>query len=79
MKFQVTGPGWSCGDALAPPGTVFDYDNPSHWTARVARGVIPIDATPLDDEAAQAQQAAYPNHRHLLGHYSPAEKQKQKR
>ena len=69
MRFQITGPGWPLdGDAwLAPAGTIFDYDNPDHWTSRIARGVIPINATPLDDEARQAQLKAYPEHKHLLG------------
>jgi hypothetical protein len=68
MRFRITGQGWPLdgGAWLAPTGTVFDYDGtPSHWTTRVARGQIPLNATPLDDEAWQAQQAAYPLY--LLG------------
>lgn len=65
MKFQITGQGWSLGAWLAPAGTIFDYDAPNMWTALVARGVIPINAAPLDDEAYQAQQKAYPAY--LLG------------
>jgi hypothetical protein len=62
MRFRITGAGWplSGGAWLAPTGTVFDYDNPDMWTALVARGSIPLNATPLDDEAWNAQQAAYP-------------------
>jgi hypothetical protein len=62
MRFQVTGAGWplSGGAWLAPAGTIFDYDAPNMWTALVARGVIPLNATPLDAEAYQAQLAAYP-------------------
>lgn len=69
MRFQITGQGWPLdgGAALAPAGTIFDYDKPGGWAARIARGVIPINATPLDDEALQAQQKAYPEHKHLLG------------
>jgi hypothetical protein len=69
MRFQITGPGWPLdgGAWLAPAGTIFDYDKPGGWASRVARGVIPINATPLDQEAWEAQQRAYPNHKHLLG------------
>ena len=69
MRFQVNGPGWPLdgGAWLAPAGTIFDYDTPDHWTTRIARGVIPINATPLDEEAHLAQLKAYPEHKHLLG------------
>jgi hypothetical protein len=69
MRFQICGQGWPLdgGAWLAPAGTIFDYDKPDHWTARIARGVIPINATPLDAEAWQAQLRSYPEHKHLLG------------
>jgi hypothetical protein len=57
---------------------VIDASAEDHWSL-IARGLtIPINAAPLDDEAWQAQLRAYPEHKHLLGHYSPAEKQKEK-
>jgi hypothetical protein len=65
MRFQITGPGWPLDGVLAPAGTIFDYDKPDHWTARIAKGIIPINATPLDDEADEAQRKAHPAH--LLG------------
>lgn len=69
MRFQITGQGWPLqgGAALAPAGTVIDWSANDHFSV-YARGLtIPINATALDDEAWQAQLAAYPDHRHLLG------------
>jgi hypothetical protein len=67
MRFQITGQGWPLdgGAWLCPAGTILDWDKPDHWTNRIARGVIPLNATCLDTEAWQAQQKAYPEH--LLG------------
>lgn len=67
MRFRIDGQGWPLGAWLAPAGTIFDYDKPGGWAARAPRGMIPINATPLDDEAWTAQQASYPEHKHLLG------------
>jgi hypothetical protein len=39
---------------------------PDKWTA-LAAGKIPLNATPLDQEAHEAQQSTYPDHKHLLG------------
>jgi hypothetical protein len=69
MRFQINGQGWPLqgGAALAPAGTVIDWSANDHWSL-YARGLtIPMNATPLDDEARQAQLAAYPNHKYLLG------------
>lgn len=60
MKFQIGGQGWPIGAWLAPSGTIFDYDKPDMWTASVPRGLIPPNATPLDDEAVQAALKLYP-------------------
>ncbi len=67
MRFQITGQGWPLrgGAYLAPAGSVFDFSNPQD--RELAQGSIPINATPLDQEAWEAQQRAYPNHKHLLG------------
>jgi hypothetical protein len=69
MRYQICGQGFPLngGAALAPPGTIIDSTSNDHFSL-FARGLtIPINATPLDDEAWQAQQAAYPDHKHLLG------------
>ena len=67
MRFQICGAGWPLngGAYLAPAGRVFDFSNPQD--CELAQGLIPINATPLDDEAWEAQQRAYPEHKHLLG------------
>jgi hypothetical protein len=67
MKFRITGQGWRLGDALVPANTIIDAGAKDRWSQRAKGKVIPINATPLDDEAWQAQLAAYPEHRHLLG------------
>jgi hypothetical protein len=66
MRFQITGRGWLLGDMLCPSGTVLDFSKPDMWTKRAKGKVIPINATPLDQEAHEAQQRAYPDHRYLL-------------
>ena len=66
MRFQITGAGWRIGNKLIPSGTVLDFAKSDKWTA-LAAGKIPFAATPLDQEAHDAQQSAYPDHRHLLG------------
>jgi hypothetical protein len=67
MKFRITGQGWRLGDALVPANTVIDLAKRGQWSQRAKGKVIPINATPLDEEAWQAQLAAYGEHRHLLG------------
>jgi hypothetical protein len=67
MKFRVTGQGWRLGDAIVPADTVIDASANDRWSKR-ARGLTPpINATALDREAFEAQLAAYPEHKHLLG------------
>jgi hypothetical protein len=67
MRFQITGRGWRLdGDTLVPVGTVIDLAKRDHWSKQAKGKAIPLNATPLDDEAWQAQLAAYPEHRHLL-------------
>ena len=59
MRFQITGQGWplSGGAALAPAGTIIDASANDHWSL-FARGLtIPINCTPLDDEATAALAA----------------------
>ena len=67
MKFRIEPPGWPLagGNRFVPSGTVFDFAIPEH--KELAQGLIPINATCLDQEAWEAQLAAYPDHRHLLG------------
>jgi len=67
MKFRVEPPGWPLagGARFVPPGTIFDFAIPEQKA--LAQGLIPINATPLDAEAHEAQLRAYPEHRHLLG------------
>ena len=67
MKFRITGQGWPLagGARLVSSGTEFDFANPEH--KELAQGLIPINATPLDEEAWQLQQKLYPDHKHLLG------------
>jgi hypothetical protein len=66
MRFRLTA-GWSLGDAVAPANTIVDFAKSDRWSKLAKGKLIPFNATPLDDEAWQAQLAAYPEHRHLLG------------
>jgi hypothetical protein len=61
------GTGWRLGDAVVPANTVIDASAKDRWSQRAKGKVIPFNATPLDEEAWQAQLAAYPDHKHLLG------------
>jgi hypothetical protein len=67
MRFRITGQGWRLGDALVPADTVIDASAKDRWSQRAKGKVIPLNATPLDEEAWQAQLAAYPDQKHLLG------------
>jgi hypothetical protein len=69
MKYQIGGQGWPVDQWLIPTGTVIDDASEDQWSTLVRqRGLKPpINATALDTEAWQAQLAAYPEHRHLLG------------
>jgi hypothetical protein len=55
------------GAALIPAGTVIDFAKRDQWSKLAKDKTIPINATPLDQEAWQAQLAAYPDQKHLLG------------
>jgi hypothetical protein len=66
MRFKITGQGWRLGDTLVPVDTIIDASANDRWSKR-ARGLTPpLDAVPLDQDAYEAQLAAYPDHRHLL-------------
>jgi hypothetical protein len=66
MRFRITGD-WQLGDAVAPANTVIDFAKSDQWSRRAKNKVIPINATPLDQEAWEEQLRAYPEHRYLLG------------
>jgi hypothetical protein len=66
MKYQITGAGWRLSGVLCPSGTVLDFSKPDKWTVLAKGKTIPLNATPLDEEAWQAQLAAYGEHKHLL-------------
>jgi hypothetical protein len=68
MRFRITGQGWRLDrSTLVPANTVIDASASDRWSKR-ARGLPPpINATALDREAFEAQLAAYPEHKHLLG------------
>lgn len=76
MKFRVSGSGWPLDQWLLPNGTVIDTDASDLWSTIVReRGLPPpIDATPLDQAAWQAQVDAYPGHTHLLSPWPPPTK-----
>jgi hypothetical protein len=66
MRYRLSS-AWRMGAMLCPAGTVIDFSRRDHWSELAKGKVIPINATPLDEEAWQAQLSAYPDHRHLLG------------
>jgi hypothetical protein len=66
MKFRIT-EGWRLGAVLCPAGVVIDASANDHWSQKARGKVIPFNAVPLDEEAWQAQLAAYPDQKHLLG------------
>jgi hypothetical protein len=66
MRFRITGD-WQLGDAAAPKDTIIDFAKHDRWSKLAKGKTIPINATPLDDEAWQAQLQAYPDQKHLLG------------
>ena len=66
MIFRLTQP-WPLDAVIAPAGTVVDASTDDYWALK-ARGLTPpLSAVPCDREAWEAQLAAYPDHRHLLG------------
>jgi hypothetical protein len=78
MRFRVGGRGWPLkgGSFFASGGTIIDTAVDDMWS-QAAAGLLPSPstATPLDAEAWQAQFAAYPEERHLLGPEPAASKQ----
>jgi hypothetical protein len=66
MRFKLS-QAWPLDAVLCPAGTIIDASVNDYWSRRAKGKTIPINATPLDDEAWQAQLRAYPDHRHLLG------------
>jgi hypothetical protein len=67
MRYQITGAGRRVGQYLIPSGTVIDTRATDRWSLFARPRAIPINATPLDQEAWEAQLAAYPDQKHLLG------------
>ena len=66
MRYRLSS-AWPMGAVLCPAGTVIDANANDRWSQLAKGKTIPINATPLDEEAWQAQLAAYPDHRYLLG------------
>jgi hypothetical protein len=68
MRYQITGAGWRVGQYLIPSGTVINTRATDRWSLFARGRTPPINSTPLDQEAWEAQLAAYgAEHRHLLG------------
>jgi hypothetical protein len=69
MRFEITGQDWSIlgGTWCVPSGTVIDSASDDVWSVR-ARGLTPpFNSKALDQQAWEAQLAAYPDHVYLLG------------
>jgi hypothetical protein len=64
MRYRLSS-AWRIGAVLCPAGTVIDASTNDYWSKAAKGKVIPINATPLDEEAWQAQLAAYQEHKHL--------------
>jgi hypothetical protein len=68
MKWQIGGGGWPVngGATLIPAGTMVEGEPPT-WNGMTLPLPMPIDATPLDAEAAEAMLRWYePEHWHRL-------------
>ena len=63
MRFQLTAD-WNITGVLLPAGTIIDTTDPNCPAKDLT---IPINARCLDAESWQAQLAAYPDAKHLLG------------
>ena len=64
MKWQIGGGGWPVGPILIPAGTIVE---PPSWNGMTLPMPMPIDATPLDDDAALEMLKWYePEHWHRL-------------
>ena len=68
MRFQIGGQGWPVngGATLIPAGTIVEGEPPT-WNHMILPLPLPIDATPLDDDAALEMLKWYePGHWHRL-------------
>ena len=65
MRYRLS-QAWRVGAVACPAGTVLDFSKPDKWTVLAKGKTIPFNAIPLDDEAWQAQLAAYGEYKHLL-------------
>jgi hypothetical protein len=68
MRFQIGGQGWPVngGATLIPAGTIVEGEPPT-WNHMILPLPLPIDATPLDDDAALEMLKWYePEHWHRL-------------
>jgi hypothetical protein len=66
MKYQLANHGWPIGDKVIPVGTIIDDRAEDDWS-RLARGrTLPMNAVPLDQEAADALIRAYPYDQHVI-------------
>jgi len=66
MRYRLSSAWPLSGALLCPAGTVLDFSKPDKWTVLAKGKTIPINATPLDAEAHEAQLKAYPDAKHLL-------------
>jgi hypothetical protein len=66
MKWQIGGGGWPVGPILIPAGSIVEGEPPT-WNHMILPLPMPIDATPLDDDAALEMLKSYePEHWHRL-------------
>ena len=58
---------WPVGDVVVAKGTILNFDNPGSIESAVGRDRSPpLFARAMDQEAFEAQVAAYPDAKHLL-------------
>jgi hypothetical protein len=57
MKYQVNAPGWAVGQYLIPPTTVIDFASNDLYSTIARNHAVPLNISPLDDEAARALAA----------------------
>ena len=58
---------WEVGDVVVAKGTILNFDNPRSVESAVGRDRSPpLFARAIDQEAFEAQLAAYPDAKHLL-------------
>jgi hypothetical protein len=68
MRFRLNS-AWPLFDGtwIVPADTIIDTSANDQWSVRARGQTIPFSAQPLDQEAWEAQLAAYPDAKHLLG------------